>query len=144
MNIIIKREIFNTTNTISKLYINDSYFCDVLEDQDRGLHATDTLEHIKSIKVHGKTAIPYGTYEVIVSFSNRFQTLLPLLVAVPGYDGIRIHPGNDENDTEGCLLPGTSNGQKVLSSKIAFTKLFGEIKKVYKKEKIFITIKSSK
>lgn len=144
MNILLKREIFNPTNTISKLYINDVYFCDVLEDVDRGLYFTQPIEEIEKIKVYGQTAIPKGIYEVVISYSEKFKTYLPLLLNVPGYKGIRIHPGNTEVDTLGCLLPGISNGSKVVQSRVTFNKLFSILKKAEKKEKIIIFIESSK
>ena len=144
MNILLKREIFNPTNTISKLYINDVYFCDVLEDVDRGLYFTQPIEEIEKIKVYGQTAIPKGVYEVVITYSEKFKTYLPLLLNVPGYKGIRIHPGNTEVDTLGCLLPGVSNGSKVVQSRVTFNKLFSILKKAEKKEKIIIFIESSK
>lgn len=144
MNILLKREIFNPTNTISKLYINDVYFCDVLEDVDRGLYFTQPIEEIEKIKVYGQTAIPKGVYEVVITYSEKFKTYLPLLLNVPGYKGIRIHPGNTEVDTLGCLLPGISNGSKVVQSRVTFNKLFSILKKAEKKEKIIIFIESSK
>jgi len=99
------------------------------------------LDEIKAGKVHGKTAIPSGTYQVAITFSNRFKKYLPLLINVPGFEGIRIHPGNTAADTEGCLLPGEfRNHNQVTNSKKAFTKLFEKLKAVEKKEKITITI----
>lgn len=145
MTLELKREIFRDNYTISKLYVNGEYFCDTLEDTDRSLYSTDSLEHIKSIKVYGKTAIPYGTYEIAISYSDRFKKFLPLLLRVPGYDGIRIHPGNTEEDTLGCILPGVYNKvSKVINSRITFNKLFPLIQKAIKKEKVFITISSTK
>ena len=144
MNIQLIRKVFNPTNTISDLWIDGIFFGNILEDVDRGLNRNQSLEELKALKIHGKTAIPIGTYEIIISYSNRFKKFLPLLLDVPAYEGIRIHPGNDENDTEGCLLPGKSNGKKVLSSIITFNRLYSILLKATKKEKIFITIESSK
>ena len=76
-------------------------------------------------KVHGRTAIPYGSYQVEVTMSPRFKRLLPLLRDVPGFAGIRIHPGNDALDTEGCLLPGLARNPKgVGQSRLAFDDIF--------------------
>lgn len=144
MNIRVVREIFNPTNTISKLYINDEYFCDVLEDIDRGLNFQQPITEIEKIKVYGATAIPKGVYEVIISYSDRFKTYLPLLLNVPGFKGIRIHPGNTEIDTLGCLLLGKSNGKQVVNSRVTFNKFFQLLKKVEKIEKIIIFIESPK
>ena len=144
MNILVKREIFNLTNTISKLYINDIYFCDILEDVDRSLYFTQSLEEIEKIKVYGQTAIPRGIYEIAITWSNKFKQYLPLLLDVPGFAGIRIHPGNSEVDSLGCLLPGISNGQQVLNSRSTFSKLFKILKEASKKEKIFLFIESPK
>lgn len=73
------------------------------------------------VKVPKRTAIPSGTYEVIITHSLRFRRPLPLLLDVPMYAGIRIHPGNDELDTDGCLLPGLERGiDRVLRSRDAF------------------------
>ena len=144
MNLRIVREIFNPTNTISKLYINDEYFCDILEDVDRGLYFTQPLDEIKAIKVYGKTAIPKGVYEIIISFSNKFQQLLPLVLNVPGYEGIRIHSGVTEEHTLGCLLPGKYNGKYLINSRSTFKKLFSILQKASKTEKIILFIESSK
>lgn len=144
MNLTISREIFNPTNTISKLYINEVYFCDILEDIDRGLYFTQPLEEIQQQKVYGNTAIPKGVYEIVITWSSKFKQFLPLILNVPGYNGVRIHSGNTEADTLGCLLPGISNGNKVLQSRLTFKKLFKILLDASKKEKIILFIESSK
>lgn len=144
MEIRIERRYADSLRTISDLYVNNEFFCNILEDADRGLDSAMSLEEISKKKVHGKTAIPTGKYEVVISYSNRFQKLLPLLSGVPGYSGIRIHPGNTEADTEGCLLPGTADGLKVVNSRSTFSKLFGIIKSSLAKEKVYVTITYSK
>ena len=141
MQITIKRPpIADTVQTISDLLVDNVWFSNVVEDRDRGLHQTDTLQYIQSVKVKHETAIPYGTYQVVLSYSNRFKKYLPELIEVPGYVGIRMHPGNDETDTSGCLCPGIKSGKKVLQSKVTFDKLFSLIQKTIKKEKVFVTI----
>lgn len=121
--------------TIGKLYINGKYFCDTLEDVDRGLTQNMTIEEIKKIKVYGKTAIPTGTYKVTLGvqsakfskykqykFCNGF---LPRLLDVSGFKGVLIHIGNSDEDTDGCILVGknTSKG-KVLNSTATFKRLY--------------------
>lgn len=143
MELKLVRKYFTSESTISELYINDVLFCHALEDVDRALDSKMSRERIGWLKQFGKTAIPYGKYEIITSYSNRFKDYLPLLVNVPGYEGIRIHPGNYAKDTEGCLLPGTYDPKVpdfVGNSRLSFAKLFETIKKVEKQEKIFITI----
>ena len=105
-------------STISGLYIDGVFECFVLEDPIRP----------KGVKVAGNTAIPAGEYAIIISFSPRFKRELPLLVGVDGFEGIRIHPGNTPDDTEGCLLPGTSFGDdRVNESRKAFEQLWGKL-----------------
>lgn len=128
-------------STISELFINDKFECFILEDKDRGLKQSDPIPVIEQNKVFGKTAIPKGTYDVVISFSNRFKTYLPLLINVNGYEGVRIHSGNTAEDTEGCLLPGNARTKdKVLDSRNAFKALFAKLKAVEKTEKITIEI----
>lgn len=133
----IVTEIFKQDSdcTVSKLYIDGVYQCFVMEDA------------IRDTKIYGRTAIPRGTYKVVVTMSNRFKTLLPLLENVPNYSGVRIHPGNTSADTEGCLLPGLSLGKlegktAVLESRPAFAKIFRKIQEaIANGEKITIELK---
>lgn len=142
MTLRLVREIFLEDRTLSKLYINDEYFCDVLEDTDRGLYFTQPLKEIEKAKVYGKTAIPRGVYEIVISYSNKFQQLLPLLLNVPEYAGIRIHSGVTPEHTLGCLLPGKLSGKVMVNSRSTFKKLFAKISEAIKKEKVIIFIES--
>lgn len=141
MELKLVRKTFLQDRTIGDIYIDGNLFCQILEDTDRGLDSSMSLEEIRKIKVFGKTAIPTGKYPVVLSYSNRFQTVLPEVLYVPGYRGIRIHPGNRPEDTEGCLLPGLVNTKnEVEKSRIHFNYLLRELKKVNKKTKITIEI----
>ena len=101
-----------------------------------------TEQQIKSKKVYGETAIPTGIYRVIISYSNRFKKQMPLLLNVPGFAGIRIHTGNTEKDSLGCILVGKNKAVgKVLESRDTYNKLFSILQKADKKETIKITIK---
>ena len=97
----LERKYFRETYTIGALFVDGAYLCDVLEDRYRDL--------LVEPKVDGQTCIPYGAYKVILSFSNRFQRVLPELLNVPQFTGIRIHGGNTSADTEGCILVGKNN-----------------------------------
>ena len=117
MKLKVIRKSFTEEYTIGKLYIDDMYFCDTLEDKVRDLQ--------KEQKVFGQTAIPYGKYKFIINYSEHFKRSLPLLLNVPNFEGVRIHAGNFAKDTEGCLLVGENKikGQLV-NSKVTFDKLF--------------------
>lgn len=142
MNIILNRIAKKAKYTIGKLYINDKYFCDTLEDTDRGLTQSMTEQQIGSKKVYGETAIPTGTYRIIISYSNKFKKQMPLLLNVPGFAGIRIHSGNTEKDSLGCILVGKNKAVgKVLESRDTYNKLFSILYEANKKETIKITIK---
>lgn len=142
MNITLNRIAKKAKYTIGKLYINDQYFCDTLEDTDRGLTQSMTEQQIGSKKVYGETAIPTGTYRIIISYSNKFKKQMPLLLNVPGFAGIRIHSGNTEKDSLGCILVGKNKAVgKVLESRDTYSKLFFILQEANKKETIKITIK---
>lgn len=142
MNITLNRIAKKAKYTIGKLYINDQYFCDTLEDTDRGLTQSMTEQQIGSKKVYGETAIPTGTYRIIISYSNKFKKQMPLLLNVPGFACIRIHSGNTEKDSLGCILVGKNKAVgKVLESRDTYSKLFSILQESNKKETIKITIK---
>jgi len=141
MRLKLIRKTFTETSTIGELFINDQFECFILEDKDRGITQSQPLEVVKENKKFGITAIPKGTYEIAITFSNRFKQYLPLLMNVPAFEGIRIHSGNTADHTEGCLLPGvTMSRDMVQQSKTAFKKLFTKLKAVEKTEKITIEI----
>lgn len=153
MKLLLKRIARKDKYTIGKLYINDKYFCDTLEDPDRGLKSTMSLADIKSKKIKGDTAIPTGTYKVTLDVvSSKYSNFtkypyvkfcngkMPRLINVPGYEGILIHAGNTQKDTEGCLLVGFNRQVgKVLNSQSTWRKLYDELLK--DKNNITIEIK---
>lgn len=115
--------------TIGELWMDGKFFCYTLEDTIRPIMA----------KIYGNTAIPQGTYTLIVSYSNRFQKYMPEVLNVSGFKGVRIHTGNTIADTLGCLIVGERTDGKVLfDSKLAYDRLLAEIKTVEQKEKITI------
>ena len=115
--------------TLGTLYVNGLEFCDTLEDEDRALETCDWA------KIYGQTAIPRGRYAVTISRSSRFQRELPEILDVPGFTGVRIHPGNVAADTHGCLLVGRRDGTaRVINSRVVFEKLFALIVSSYKRD----------
>lgn len=120
-NLKVIRKHFTEKSTIGELYLNDQFVCYTLEDFDR--------LSLGQPKVYGETAIPQGAYKMIINMSNRFKVSLPLLLNVPGFEGVRIHPGNTDKDTHGCILVGmTKNTDYVGSSKIAMKILMDKLK----------------
>ncbi len=103
MNIKVVRSVFTPTATLGKMFIDDTFFAFTLEDTVRNMNGDC------SKKVQNKTAIDMGTYEVALSFSNRFKRIMPLLLKVPCFEAIRIHGGNTSEDTEGCILIGAES-----------------------------------
>jgi hypothetical protein len=140
MELKVIRKEFTSKTTIGELYINDVFFCYTLEDVDRGLTQDMSKKDIEAKKVYGKTAIPYGRYEIIMSWSNKFKCVMPLVNGVVGYTGIRIHKGNSEVDTLGCLLVGMKKGvDKITNSTQAFDRLFVLLQEACGKGKVWIT-----
>lgn len=125
---IVVRRIHKTNNSIvGEMYVDGKFQCYTLEDIER------------EVKVAGKTAIPKGTYDVIINMSTRFQRSMPLLLNVPNFAGVRIHPGNTAEHTEGCILVGrTRSIDFVGESRKAYTKLFEKM--LLETEPITITI----
>ena len=142
MELTLKRETFTGDSTIGTLTINGVKECFILEDKDRGLTDSMTLAEIVSTKVYGKTAIPYGRYEIDWTISARFKMFMPILKNVKGYEGIRIHKGNTAVDSLGCLICGTrKKNNMVTESTMATKKLYDKIESAKKSgQKIYITI----
>lgn len=120
MELRINRFKYGTKSTIGKLFINGVQECYTLEDVVRK----------DGTKVDGQTAIPAGTYQVIIDDSTRFKRPMPHILRVPNFDGVRIHSGNTDADTEGCILLGTTveNEDLISGSKDAFNRFFPKLK----------------
>lgn len=140
MELKIDRFYKGSKYTIGRLYINGKLFCNTLEDPDRELTQDMSIEQIKAAKVYGDTAIPRGKYKVTLNvvspkFSkkkayNFCKGKVPRLLDVPGFDGILIHIGNTQSDTDGCILVGINNVKgKVTKSTDTFKKLYTELLK---------------
>ena len=124
---------------IGDLYIDGVWFCNVLEDTDRGLKDEMSEEEIKKLKVKGETAIPTGIYHVYITWSPKYNKPMPLIEGVKGYSGIRIHSGNTAKDTEGCLIVGKNKEVgKVLESRKMYNALFKRLQQT--NERIIIDI----
>ena len=126
MELVIKRLYRTENSTIGELTVDGVFECFTLEDKER------------DVKIKGETAISKGTYKIIINRSNRFKRLLPLLINVKNFEGVRIHSGNTNHDTEGCILVGKTRGKDFIGqSRKAFDKLF---KKMQAADKITLTI----
>lgn len=141
MKLTLKRIALRPTYTIGKLYIDDVYFCDTIEDTVRDLNKNGKFDNGEK-KVHSKTAIPYGIYEIKWTYSPRFKKYTPQLINVPSFEGIRIHAGNTSADTEGCLILGKNKQVgKVLNSRDTINKFYPIIKEACSNGKVTIEIK---
>ena len=113
MNVTIKRNFLSDSVTLGELYIEGKKICLTLEDA------------VRDKKIPGETAIPYGKYTICIDYSNRFQKLMPHVLDVPNFVGVRIHCGNTPKDTEGCILVGMgSQGPILLDSREAYKLVF--------------------
>jgi len=130
MLIDVKRKTFTDTSTVGELWADGKFVCYTLEDK------------VRPVKVYGETAIPAGTYPIVVTFSERFKRDMPLVQHVPNFAGIRIHAGNTARDTRGCILVGLQRGKDtVLRSRDAYRVVLGLIRSaIGKGEKVTLTI----
>ncbi len=136
MKIKVERRWPKGTYTIGRFYIDGLFYCNTLEDCDRGLKQTDATAYIKSRKVPGETAIPKGKYFVAMNVTSPkyagvtwywqlCRGKMPRLLNVPGFDGVLIHPGNDALDTKGCILVGKNTKVgKLTDSKACFKEIY--------------------
>ena len=121
------RSVFTDVSTIGELYVDREQFCFTLEDP------------VRDTKIPKLTAIPYGTYAIIMTHSPKFGMMMPLLCGVPNYEGVRIHAGNNAKDTDGCILVGFTKGKDVIGqSRKAFNELLAILKEANNAIKIEI------
>lgn len=137
----LKRIIYQPQITIGILRVRGDFECFIAEDFVRPEGAE---------KVPGRTAIPVGRYPLVITESPKFKRLLPLVMNVPGFTGVRIHTGNDEHDTEGCPVVGRKlrhseagavNG--VLESKLAFDPLFAKLQAFLRHDECFLDVRNA-
>ena len=147
MKIKVERKWKKDTYTIGKVYVNGKLFSDSLEDKDRGLTQDMSLEAIKARKVYGKTAIPSGTYEVKLTYSQKFagrtwgkryRGMVPQIMDVPGYEGVRIHPFNTAEESLGCIAVGKNSikGKVMFASHYYYMLMDGYILPAAKKKEL--------
>ena len=122
MKLHIVRHAKKPEYTIGRLFVDGKYLCDTCEDVVRVFGVGGAG------KVSGHTAIPAGTYKVVLSMSNRFKKVLPEVLDVPFFTGIRFHSGNSAADSDGCILVGENKATgKVLNSRAAMDRLMALI-----------------
>lgn len=113
MNLTLKRRWLIDNATLGELFIDGEYFCYTLEDK------------VRDVKIKGITAIPYGSYKVVIDWSSHFGKRMPHILSVPNFEGVRIHAGNTAIDTEGCILVGFTKGEATIGkSRDAYDQLF--------------------
>lgn len=143
MEIILERKIHNKTSTEGNLYINNNWFCHTIEDRVRA----EVGQWKPELKVYGKTAIPYGRYPVLVTWSNRFKRMLTGVFNVPDFQGIRIHNGMTENSSAGCIIVSHKDDKEhhsLINDRSAMDDICRLVEAAQKKEKVWITIVDKK
>ena len=154
LELLVDRKYKKETYTIGNLYVDGEWFCNTLEDKDRGLKSSMSLEEVERLKVYAETAIPAGRYVVkmdVVSpkynrvkwYKDNFGGRMPRLENVKGFSGVLIHPGTTAVDSAGCIIVGLNKKKgNVLESRATFTKLWKILEEAYKSKKtIYLTIK---
>ena len=134
MKLQLNRCWLTTKATIGKLLVDEVFEAFTLEDRYRPPPEP---------KVPRETCIPVGDYDVVITHSPRFGVMMPLLLGVPGFQGVRIHPGNTAADTEGCILVGRArSGEAVQQSRNAYDALFVKLQQAtLKGERIEISVR---
>ena len=154
LKLVLDRRWKKDTYTIGILTVNGKYFCETVEDKDRGLSSDMPVNVIKHGKVYGLTAIPTGTYNVDMniispkfkakSWAKKYGGVIPRLAGVPCWSGVLIHPGNTAADTEGCILVGENKVKGGVTKSVeTWCRLMDEYlwPAKLRGEKVYITIK---
>lgn len=140
MRLTVQRKWKKETYTIGRLLLDGEVFCNTLEDRDRGLRSDMGADLISACKVYGETAIPAGTYRVLMNvvspkysqvtwYRNLCGGKMPRLENVPCYTGVLIHPGNSPLDTLGCILVGRNTVKgRLTSSRDTFAALYKKMR----------------
>jgi len=140
MKLRLYRKYRKENYTIGQLYVDGAFFCNTLEDKDRGLDSSMSYATLRRMKVPDETAIPYGTYNITLDvispkfskykfYKDTCDGFLPRLISVPAFDGILIHAGNTHKDTSGCILVGLNKVKgQVVESKEVFKELYKRMK----------------
>lgn len=141
MELTLIRTNLNDKYTSGELYINSNFFSSTLEDVNRDLNKNGKFDNGES-KIYGETCIPYGTYKITLSYSPKFKRVLPEVLNVPNFTGIRFHRGNYIKDTEGCILVGEKVENGILINSTSYEKNLVDIlqKAINKKENITLNI----
>lgn len=150
MEITITRTARRQGYTIGRLTIAGQKICDTLEDADRALTSTMPTERIAAIKVRGATAIPTGRYRLTLDvasprfkarpWARPYQGRVPRLLAVPGFEGVLIHPGNTPADTDGCILVGRNTAVGQVTDSVATFHRLMALLEAHRHEDIWVTI----
>lgn len=137
---IVYREPTRDGVTLGTLDLGAGRFCYTLEDAIREQPGVQ----VAAWKVPGATAIPAGRYPLTITFSQRFQRPLPLVKDVPGFSGVRIHPGNTAADTEGCLLVGRTrlSATRIGESRLAFEELFARLQRALRVMDVWLEVRN--
>ena len=142
----LQRHLSGPTSTIGSLHevepdmsLSDRW-CYTCEDVVRERPGAPVSEW----KIPGKTAIPSGVYQIRFTHSPKFNRELPELLDVPGFVGIRIHPGNSSGDTEGCILPGLeTDGVNVFKSRLAYGMIAARLEDWFDQgEQVFLEVRN--
>lgn len=143
MELILERKVHNENSTEGNLYVNDKWYSHTIEDRVRAKPG----EWKKELKVYGKTAIPYGRYPVLVTWSNRFKRPMIGVFNVHDFEGIRVHWGTTELSSAGCIIisdQADNDNDKLILDKECTERLIKIIEKTQKKEKIYLTVVDKK
>lgn len=140
MRIKVERKWKKEGYTVGVMYVDDKLFCNTLEDKDRGLTSFMSETEIKKKKVFGQTAIPTGTYDVLMTYSQKFKKYLPEIKDVKGYEGIRVHSGNTASDSLGCILLGKNTQKGMVTNSRYYCETFNNMLDAALKRKEKVTI----